>query len=137
MTARHVLYTDGASRGNPGPAAIGAVLYREADDEREEVGTVSRVIGDATNNVAEYEAVIAGLELASRNGVADLVLRADSQLLVRQLQGAYKVKAANLAPLFNEAVRLSRNFSSIRFEHVPREKNRRADALANAALDRK
>lgn len=132
---RYILYTDGASRGNPGLASIGAVLYREDHDGLSEVGSVSRAIGTATNNVAEYEAVIAGLELAREHEVESLVLRADSQLLVRQLQGIYRVKAANLQPLYRKASSLGRRFHSIRFEHVPREQNRVADALANAALD--
>ncbi len=135
MPGRFFLYTDGAARGNPGPAAVGAVLYREGADGPERVGEVSRAIGVATNNVAEYRAVIDGLELASSFLPEELILRADSQLLVRQLNGDYRVKAAGLRPLFQQVrARLGR-IPRVRVEHVPREENAEADALANAALD--
>lgn len=133
---RHVLYTDGASRGNPGAASIGAVLYRETDDGLEEVDVVSETIGRATNNVAEYEAVVAGLAAAVDNDVSDLVLRSDSLLLVRQLQGEFRVKAAGLKPLHRKVVAQLGEFESVMIEHVPREQNEVADGLANAALDR-
>jgi ribonuclease HI len=131
-----VLYTDGASRGNPGDASIGAVLYQETDKGLEEVEVVSETIGRATNNVAEYEAVIAGLAAAVDNGVDDIVLRSDSLLLVRQLLGEYRVKAAGLKPLYRKAIALLGDFAAVTIEHVPREQNEVADALANAALDR-
>jgi ribonuclease HI len=131
-----VLYTDGASRGNPGDSSIGAVLYRETSEGLEEVEVVSEAIGRATNNVAEYEAVVAGLAAAIDNGVDEIVLRSDSLLLVRQLQGEYRVKAAGLKPLYRKAVALLGDFDSVTIEHVPREQNEVADALANAALDR-
>lgn len=134
--SRYVLYTDGASRGNPGDASVGAVLYRETDEGLEEIEVVSETIGRATNNVAEYEAVIAGLAAAIDNGVDDIVLRVDSLLLVRQLLGEYRVKAAGLKPLHRKAVALLADFASVTIEHVPREQNEVADALANAALDR-
>jgi ribonuclease HI len=134
--SRYVLYTDGASRGNPGDASIGAVLYRETDTGLEEVEVVSETIGRATNNVAEYEAVIAGLAAAVDNGVDDIVLRSDSLLLVRQLLGEYRVKAAGLKPLYRKAIALLGDFATVTIEHVPREQNEVADALANAALDR-
>jgi ribonuclease HI len=131
-----VLYTDGASRGNPGDSSIGAVLYRETSEGLEEVEVVSEAIGRATNNVAEYEAVVAGLAAEIDNGVDEIVLRSDSLLLVRQLQGEYRVKAAGLKPLYRKAVALLGDFDSVTIEHVPREQNEVADALANAALDR-
>lgn len=131
-----MLYTDGASRGNPGDASIGAVLYQETDRGLEEVEVVSETIGRATNNVAEYEAVIAGLAAAVDNGVDDIVLRSDSLLLVRQLLGEYRVKASGLKPLYRKAIALLGDFASVAIEHVPREQNEVADALANAALDR-
>jgi ribonuclease HI len=134
--SRYVLYTDGASRGNPGDASIGAVLYQETDKGLEEVEVVSEAIGRATNNVAEYEAVIAGLAAAVDNGVDDIVLRSDSLLLVRQLLGEYRVKAAGLKPLYRKAIALLGDFATVTIEHVPREQNEVADALANAALDR-
>jgi ribonuclease HI len=133
---RFVLYTDGASRGNPGLAAIGAALYRIDDTELVLVGQVSDVIGEATNNVAEYEAVIAGLTAALSFEPDELLLRADSQLLIRQLEGRYRVKNPTLQELFTKARKLLRAMPSYRLEHVPREENVVADALANAALDR-
>jgi ribonuclease HI len=134
MSGSHLLYADGASRGNPGAAAIGAVLYAPGDPDP--VVEISEAIGTATNNVAEYRAVIAGLDAAVRLGVERLVVRLDSQLLVRQMAGEYKVRAAALKPLHRRAVELLRRVPSAVLEHVPREENRVADALANAALDR-
>lgn len=136
MSRRHILYTDGASRGNPGPASIGAVLYLDGRDGLDAVETVSEAIGRTTNNVAEYRAVVAGLEAARRHRVEELVLRSDSLLLVRQLQGSYRVKAAGLKPLFHRVRELLDGITRVTIEHVPREQNAMADALANAALDR-
>lgn len=136
MSGRYLLYTDGASRGNPGRAAIGAVLYRLGADGWEKVGEVSETIGTTTNNVAEYRAVIAGLELAAAHQPDELVVRADSQLLVRQLQGTYRVKSPSLKPYHRRVVELARSLGDVRFEHIPREENEAADGLANAALDR-
>ena len=136
MGGRIVLYTDGASRGNPGLAAIGAALYRVDDGKLVLVGQVSEAIGRATNNVAEYEAVIAGLTAALTFEPDELLLRADSQLLIRQLEGRYRVKNPTLQGLFTRARKLLRAMPSYRLEHVPREENVVADALANAALDR-
>jgi ribonuclease HI len=130
-----VLYTDGASRGNPGPAGIGAALYRVDDGRLTPIDEVSEGIGITTNNVAEYRAVVAGLTRAASLEPDRLVLRADSQLLIRQLQGRYRVKAENLRPLFERARQLLQNIPSVALEHVPREDNTVADALANAALD--
>ena len=127
-----LVWTDGGARGNPGPAAYAYVL--EADD-----GTVlaahGEAIGVATNNVAEYRAVIAGLERARALGAHRVRLRADSLLLVQQLRGVWKVKNAGLRPLWEEAARLARGFDRVVFEHVPRGRNRAADALANRAMD--
>jgi ribonuclease HI len=130
-----LLYTDGAARGNPGPAAIGAVLYRDDDGRMHEVDTVSETIGVATNNVAEYKAVIAGLKMAAARTPQLLIVRADSLLLIRQLAGRYRVRNANLQPLHREAMELLAPMS-YRLQHVRREQNTRADDLANAALDR-
>jgi len=132
MNRAHLLYADGASRGNPGPASIGAVLY---DPEGETIAEVSEAIGPATNNVAEYRAVVAGLEAALALGVESLRIRLDSQLLVRQLRGEYRVRAAGLQPLHRRAQDLIGRFVAISVEHVPRSQNTAADALANAALD--
>lgn len=133
MTARHLLYADGASRGNPGEASIGAVLY---DPDGEPVAEVSERIGRTTNNVAEYRALIAGLEAALEHGVRSLEVRLDSLLLVKQANGEYRVKAPNLAPLYRRVRELRSRFEAVAVAHVPREQNRVADALANAALDR-
>jgi len=129
-----VLYCDGAARGNPGPAAIGAVLYEPV--EHEPIGEVSERIGIATNNVAEYRALEAGLEKARELGVRRLSVRLDSQLLVRQLKGEYRVKNAGLKPLFARVRRLIDGFEWVEVTHVRRESNTVADALANAAFDR-
>lgn len=135
MPGAFVLYTDGAARGNPGPAAIGAVLYRLGPSGPEKVGEVSEAIGSTTNNVAEYEAVSAGLELAVSLEPDSLVLRADSQLLIRQLEGVYKVKAPHLQPIHRRVRDALKRIPEVHLEHVPREQNTVADALANAALD--
>ena len=129
-----ILYSDGASRGNPGRAAIGAALYRVQDGRQKLEGQVSEAIGHATNNVAEYQALIEGLKLAQEHNPGRLTVRADSQLLIRQLEGRYRVKNAALQPLYLEAKRLLSKMPH-RLEHVPREENFVADALANAALD--
>ncbi len=127
-----ILCTDGASRGNPGPAAIGVVLADDAGRTIEELG---RTIGKATNNEAEYRALLAGLELARKHGAQELEIRLDSELLVAQLRGGYRIRAANLKPLFEEARKLLRAFKRVEVCHVPRWRNTRADALANRALD--
>ena len=128
-----VVFADGASRGNPGAASIGAVLY---DPEGREVHTISRRIGRATNNEAEYQAAIAGLEAALALGAACVSLRMDSELVVRQLEHRYKVRNPRLQPLFARLVELRRRFESFDVESIPRAQNKRADQLANLALDR-
>ena len=102
-----------------------------------EVDFVSRGIGEATNNEAEYTALIEGLKLALKRRVKDIAVRADSELVVRQMKGEYKVKHPHLRPLWAEAVSLSRKFLSFGIQHIPREENARADELANEALDRR
>jgi ribonuclease HI len=130
-----VVYTDGGARGNPGPAAIGAVVLDPSSDPPEVVATVSECIGVTTNNVAEYRAVIAGLRAAQALGARRILLRADSQLVIRQLEGRYRVKQAHLRPLFEEAQALLDGFREVELSHVRREDNADADALVNAALD--
>jgi len=128
----HVAYVDGASRGNPGPAAY-AVVVRGPDGKTQfEIG---KYFGRATNNVAEYYALITALDAAQSRGVKRLLVRSDSELLVRQMQGRYKVKSADLRPLHERAQKLTRGFDYFEIEHVPREQNSEADALANRALD--
>jgi ribonuclease HI len=126
------LYCDGASRGNPGAASIGFVLVDGAGTELLAHG---ETIGRQTNNIAEYTALLRGLEAAQERGVERLRVRMDSELVVRQLLGIYRVKNPGLAPLFHAVRTLTARFASFRIEHVPREQNSRADALANAALD--
>ncbi len=126
-------YADGASRGNPGPAAIGAVLLDEAGRE---VYTISKPIGVATNNQAEYRAAIAAVEAALALGARRLELRMDSELVVRQLQHRYRVRDPVLRRLFAHLVELRRRFQEFTVQAIPRAENRRADALANRALDR-
>jgi ribonuclease HI len=126
------VWTDGGARGNPGPAGIGAVVTRP---DGTVLAEISEGIGWATNNVAEYRAVIAGLERAKALGARRVHVRADSLLLVQQLRGVWKVKNAGLQPLRKEALRLVGGFDRVVFEHVPRGRNRAADALANRAMD--
>ena len=126
------LFADGAARGNPGPAAYGFVLD---DPEGRPRAAEGRRLGTATNNVAEYQALIAGLNCALAEGVTAIDVRMDSELVVRQMTGIYKVRNAGLKPLFEEAQRLARQFQQFGIEHVRREHNARADAEANKALD--
>ena len=129
---RATLYTDGGSRGNPGPAAYAYVL--ETDD-----GTVldarGEPIGVATNNVAEYRALVEGLRAAARAGVDELQVVSDSELLVKQMRGEYKVKNAALRELSLEAARIGRSIGTVRYRAVRRELNALADRLVNEALD--
>lgn len=129
---RVVINTDGGSRGNPGPSAIGAVIY---DDDGAEIATISETLGITTNNVAEYTAVVRALEAARDLGATNVTLRSDSELLIRQLQGRYKVKAPHLQPLAMTARTILNGFAKTSLEHVRREQNARADALVNEALD--
>jgi dinuclear metal center YbgI/SA1388 family protein len=128
----HRLRVDGGSRGNPGPGAIGVVLE---DADGRVLETVSRAIGVCTNNVAEYRALLAGLEIALVAGTEELEVMADSELLVRQLRGEYKVKNAGLKPLYEEAQGWLRRFRRVSIRHVRREENAEADRLVNKALD--
>ncbi|MCI0474697.1 MAG: ribonuclease HI family protein [Anaerolineales bacterium] len=131
MTRKIILFTDGASRGNPGPAALGIVITDERGNAIESFG---EAIGNATNNEAEYRALLRGLERAAQHGDT-IEIRTDSELLARQLNGAYKVRAENLKPLHAQAQRALKHFKRAMIAIIPRELNRRADALANAALD--
>jgi ribonuclease HI len=130
-----VVYCDGGARGNPGPAAIGAVVLDPATEPPTRLATVSERIGVATNNVAEYRALVAGLEAAREFPAHRLRVRADSQLLVRQLEGRYRVKQAHLRQYFDRARELLGEYEDVEVRHVPREQNVEADALVNAALD--
>ena len=123
---------DGGSRGNPGPAAYGVVIR---DPRGEIVARLKKYIGRATNNVAEYYGLIAALDYAQSNSVRALHIESDSELLVKQMRGQYKVKSADLQPLFERAKKMAQSFASFRINHVYREQNREADALANEAMD--
>ncbi len=127
-----IIFTDGAARGNPGPAAIGAVIK---DEKSNIAATISRCLGATTNNQAEYRAVIAALEKAVSLGARQVALYSDSELIVKQINGQYKIKHAALRPLYQEVVKLAGALDSFKIAHVPRERNKEADALANKALD--
>ncbi len=129
-----LLYTDGASRGNPGEAGAGVVLL---DLERRELASRGIYLGQCTNNVAEYRALVAGLELALQHGCNQLSIFLDSELIVRQISGQYKVKNAHLQPLYLQAKGLLQRLQGWRIKHVPRAENARADQLANQGIDEK
>ena len=123
---------DGASRGNPGPAAYG-VLVETSEGER--LATFAKCLGQTTNNFAEYQALLAALEYALQHKHLRVKVFSDSELLVRQMQGAYKVKSRDLKPLYDRAQKIVAQLESFDIQHVPREQNREADQLANQALD--
>src|SRR5258708_22297719 len=129
--AAHRINIDGGSRGNPGPASYGVVIR---DGGGEIVAKLKKYIGRMTNNVAEYYGLIAALDYAESHGVRALRIESDSELLVKQMRGLYKVKSEDLRPLFERAQKMSKAFEPFRIEHVYREHNREADALANDAL---
>ena len=126
-------YTDGGSRGNPGPAGYG-VLVQAADGST--LAELSEFLGITTNNVAEYSALLAALDYALTHGHARLRVISDSELMVKQLRGQYKVKIPDLRPLYEEARRRVARLEQFSIEHVLRGKNKKADGLANAAMDR-
>jgi ribonuclease HI len=127
-----VLYTDGASRGNPGPAAIGAVIK---DGQGRVLTRISRRIGKSTNNQAEYWAIVAALEEALRLGTARVEVKSDSELAVKQINGRYRVKNPGLRPLHQRVRQLQQSFQSFAITSIPRRQNAEADRLSNAALD--
>jgi len=132
MALSVVIYVDGGSRGNPGPSGYGVVV---TDVEGTELETLHQFLGHHTNNFAEYSGLVAGLERAAAMGARQVEVRADSELMVRQMLGAYQVRSESLRPLFEEARRLARGFDHFTITHVRREKNRVADELANLAMD--
>ena len=123
---------DGGSRGNPGPASYGVVIR---DPRGEVAARLKKYIGRTTNNVAEYYGLIAALDYAQQHGIRALRVESDSELLVRQMRGQYKVKSPELRPLFERARKMAQSFASFQIDHVYRERNAEADALANEALD--
>jgi ribonuclease HI len=124
---------DGASRGNPGPASYAVIIHRPDGSVVYQLG---KYLGRATNNVAEYFALITALDYCAASNISRLRVRSDSELLVRQMQGRYKVKSESLKPLHERAIRQSKGLAYFAIEHIPRELNSEADALANVALDR-
>lgn len=126
-----ILYCDGASRGNPGEAGCGALLV----DPNGKKISLSKYLGITTNNQAEYAALILGLLELKKRKAKDVEIRADSQLMVRQMLGEYRVKHPDLIPLYQEAKSLLENFHHVDIKHIYREENREADKLANEALD--
>lgn len=133
MKNKLVIYTDGGARGNPGPAAIGVVVYGKGEKPLKQV---SQYIGETTNNQAEYKALIRGLTEAQTLGATELECFLDSELVVKQLTGKYKIKETGLSALAIDALRLTNKFLKVEFKHVPREKNSLADSLVNEALDK-
>jgi ribonuclease HI len=129
-----ILYTDGGSRGNPGPAAIGVLILNE---KREPIQEFKQCVGETTNNVAEYMALIKGLELCFEQRGAEIMVYTDSELMARQLMGYYKVRASHLKPLYDAVKKLEKKFSSVTVRHVLRTNQGivKADSLVNAALD--
>jgi ribonuclease HI len=140
MKKKIVLHTDGGARGNPGPAGAGAVIFTE---DGKTIKETSKYLGERTNNFAEYSAVVLGLEMIAKHfGKAqckdlEVVVRMDSELICKQLNGEYRVKEETLFPLYIEVHNLQvSTFPHVRFEHVPRADNKHADRLANEAMDK-
>ena len=133
MKAKRVtIWVDGASRGNPGRAAIGVIIK---DERGELMACISQRIGTTTNNQAEYRAIIAALEKTIELGATHVVINSDSELVVRQLNGRYRVKNAHLKPLYQKIKQLQSSLEGFTITHIPREQNKEADRLANKALD--
>ena len=130
----HSMYFDGASRGNPGIASFGGVIY---DENKDEMINYKKKIGFATNNVAEYKGLLAGIKVCIQYNIRKLIVYGDSKLAIEQVKGNWKVKSGNIKPIYDEIISLitSENFDKITFEHVKRNLNKRADELANLALD--
>ena len=126
-----VIHSDGASRGNPGLAAIGATIK---DEQGKLIARISQRIGRTTNNQAEYRAIIAALEEAARLGARQVELNSDSELVVRQIKGEYRVRKATLKPLYQQVKQLQGSLESFTINYIPRQQNTEADRLANKAL---
>lgn len=127
-----LIKTDGRSQGNPGPAAIGATIK---DEQGKLIASISQAIGRATNNQAEYRAIIAALKKAIELGAEQVDIRSDSELIVRQINRRYRVKNAALKPLYQQVKQLQSQLKSFTITHIPRQQNREADSLAGKALD--
>ena len=131
MPKKLSIYTDGGARGNPGPAGIGVVIF----DGKKKIKELKKYIGIATNNVSEYTAVIYALQEALMQKAEEVELNLDSELVVQQLEGEYRVKNANIRPLFEQAMHLISGFKKIKIKHIPREENKEADRLVNKAIN--
>ena len=131
---QYYLYTDGAARGNPGPAGAGAYICTPAGDV---VAEIAEYLGETTNNVAEYQGLLFGLKKLIELKTHSVEVRADSELMVKQINGQYRVKHPNLIPLHAEAKQLMRKIPEVKIVHVRREKNKDADRLSNVAIDKK
>ncbi len=127
-----IIFTDGAAKGNPGPAAIGAIIK---DEQGRVITSISQGIGRTTNNQAEYRAVIAALENAVSLGASQVDMRSDSELVIRQINGRYRVKNAALKPLYQKVKQLQSQLKVFTITHIPRQQNTEADNLANMALE--
>lgn len=131
-TGRFHIYIDGAARGNPGPAGIGIVI---TDEKGKIIHTISKYLGQTTNNIAEYTALIFGMEEARNRKAKDIIINTDSQLLARQLGGEYKVKSSALKDLYNKVNTMLKSFDEVRVNQIGREQNKHADKLAKGAID--
>lgn len=132
MHGKVFLYVDGGARGNPGPAGIGVVIL---DGKKKKIKELYKYIGETTNNIAEYNALVHGLEEALNLKAEDVVIYMDSELVARQLSGEYKVKDAGIKPLFERSLGMLKNFSSFEIKHIDRAKNKEADRLVNKAIN--
>lgn len=132
MPKNYILYIDGASRGNPGPAGIGVVIL---DDKKKKIREMYKYIGLTTNNVAEYSALIHGLEETARLEADKVTVKMDSEFVVKQLSGEYRVKDPAIRTLFEKSLSILKNFKNFEIKHIDREKNREADKLANKAIN--
>ncbi|MDP2913498.1 MAG: ribonuclease HI family protein [Candidatus Omnitrophota bacterium] len=132
MNKKLHLYIDGGSRGNPGPAGIGIIIL---DSKRKKLKEIFKYIGEATNNIAEYTALVNGLEEALKLSANEVVINMDSELVAKQISGDYKVKNVDIKPLFERALGMLRKFGSFKIKHIDRSKNKEADRLANKAMN--
>ncbi|MDD5258694.1 MAG: ribonuclease HI family protein [bacterium] len=132
VAGQYIANIDGASRGNPGPGALGLVIY---DNQGKIISKHKKTLGICTNNFAEYQALVKTLEIAQELGLDKLLIRSDSQLLVRQMQGHYKIKDEKIKTLNHKVQEFLKSFESVEFCHIPRTENQLADQLANEALD--
>lgn len=132
IEAAAILYVDGAARGNPGPAGIGLVL---TDASGKTIAEKKQFIGESTNNVAEYQGLVQGMNFARKKGLKKLLVRTDSELMAKQMLGEFRVRNPQLLVLYNQAMTLAAQFQEFAIEHVRREANKRSDILANMAID--